>query len=239
MYLKNINGLLIFNKPSGLTSNNILQKIKKKFLAKKAGYIGSLDPIASGILLICFGKTTKLFNYIINEKKTYQVTIKLGETTNTHDAYGFIINKKKINFSYKNLLKHIKNIKGNIKQEIPYYSATKYKGKSLYKYAIKGILIKKKKNIFIYKTKILYFKINILKLEIICSKGTYIRSLINQLGIKLKCGAYILKLNRIKIGNFNIKKSISFKDINNNIKNKYKLLIKHNFLIKNYKHKND
>ncbi len=92
---KNINGLLIFNKPKGITSNNTLQKIKKIFNVKKAGYIGTLDPIASGILIICFGKSTKLSKFLIKEKKTYITTIIFGITTNTYDAYGFPIKKKK------------------------------------------------------------------------------------------------------------------------------------------------
>ncbi len=231
MKSNNINGLLIFYKPKGLTSNNILIKIKKIFLPKKIGYIGTLDPIASGILLICFGKSTKLSKYLIEEKKTYKVTIKLGENTNTNDAYGFIINKNKIKFKKKKLLKIIKHYKGKINQKIPYYSACKYKGKQLYKYAIHGINIKKKKYIYIYKIKILYIKKKLIKLIIKCSKGTYIRSIINYIGKKLKCGAYILKLKRIKIGKYLLKNAIKFKHLNNNKKNNInKFIINHNKL---------
>ncbi len=213
MYKKNINGLLLFNKPKGITSNNTLKKIKKIFSPKKAGYIGSLDPISSGLLIICFGKKTKLFNNIIKKKKTYQVTIKLGETTNTHDAYGFIIKKNKINFSKKKLYKIINKQIGKKKQKIPIYSSCKFKGKPLYKYAIKGIKIKKKKYTYIYKIMILKYEYDILKLNIKCSKGTYIRSIVHKIGKKLKCGAYILNLKRTKIGNFLIENSYKFKDI--------------------------
>ncbi len=229
-----INGLLNFYKPSGITSNNALTKIKKIFKPYKIGFIGTLDPISSGILLICFGKTTKLSKFIIKEKKTYKVTIVLGINTNTYDAYGFITKKNKIKFKKKKLINLIKKNKGKIKQNIPIYSSCKYKGKPLYKYAIKGINIKKKKYIKIYKIKILKFYKNILKLLIKCSKGTYIRSIIYKIGKKLKCGAYIIKLKRIKIGNFNIKKSYKFKDFTK-IKNINKIIIKHKKLINKYK----
>ncbi len=220
------NGLLIFNKPRGITSNNTLKKIKKILKSKKIGYIGSLDPISSGLLLIAFGKTNKLFNIIIKKKKTYKVTIKLGETTNTYDAYGYIIKKKKIKYKNikKKIYKVIKKYKGKILQDIPIYSACKYKGKPLYKYAIKGIKIKKKKYIHIYKIIINKIKKNIIKLTIKCSKGTYIRSIVHNIGKKLKYGAYILNLKRTKIGKFTIKKSYNFNDI---LKKK-KIIIKHN-----------
>ncbi len=228
------NGLLIFNKPKSITSNNTLKKIKNILKNKKIGYIGSLDPISSGILLIAFGKTNKLFNKIIKKKKTYKITIKLGEKTNTYDAYGYITKKYFINdkkkIIKKNINKIIKKYKGKILHNIPTYSSCKYKGKPLYKYAIKGINIKKKKYIYIYKIKINKIKKKIVKLTIVCSKGTYIRSIINDIGKKLKYGAYILNLKRIKIGKFKIKKSYNFNDIkkkkNNNIIIPHKKIIK-------------
>ncbi len=225
------NGLLLFNKPIGITSNNALKKIKKILKEKKIGYIGSLDPISSGLLLIAFGKTNKLFNKIIKKKKTYKITIKLGEKTNTYDAYGYIIKKKNISNKKikKNIYKIIKKYKGKILHKIPIYSACKYKGKPLYKYAIKGINIKKKKYIYIYKIKINKIKKKIIKLKIKCSKGTYIRSIINDIGNKLKCGAYILKLKRTKIGKFKIKDSYNFIDL---LKKKKKTIIKHHKLKK-------
>ncbi len=231
-----INGLLIFNKPSGITSNNVLKKIKKIFKPKKIGYIGTLDPISSGILPICFGKTTKLSKYIIKEKKTYITTILLGIKTNTYDSFGYIIKKKKNIYNEKKLIKIIKKYKGKIKQKIPIYSSCKYKGKPLYKYAIKGIKIKKSKYINIYKIKIIKIKKNIIKLYIKCSKGTYIRSIINEIGKKIKIGAHIISLKRIKIGKFSIKKSYKFKNIYFN-KDKKKYIIDHKILINKYKNK--
>ncbi len=230
----NINGLLIFNKPSGITSNNVLKKIKNIFKFNKIGYIGTLDPIATGILLISFGKTNKLFNKIIKKKKTYIVTFELGKNTNTHDAYGYITKKKNTkHLNKKKIFNIINKFKGKILQKIPYYSSCKYKGIPLYKYALKGIKIKKKKNIYIYKIIIKNIKNNIIKLIIKCSKGTYIRSIIYDIGKKLDCGAYILCLKRIKIGKFKIKNSYKFNDIlNNKIKNINNFIIPHKKILK-------
>ncbi len=235
MNLNNINGILNFYKPCGVISNKILQKIKKIFNPIKIGFIGTLDPISSGILLICFGKSTKLSKYIIKEKKTYIVTSVLGIQTNTYDSYGYItkINKYK-KIKKKKIFNIIKKYKGIIKQKVPIYSSCKFKGKSLYKYAIKGINIKKYNYIKIYKIKLIKFKKNIIKLKIKCSKGTYIRYLINKIGKDLKCGSHIIKLKRIKIGNFSIKKSLKFKKLIK-IKKINKYIINHKFLLKKYK----
>ncbi len=223
-----MDGLLIFNKPSGITSNNTLQKIKKILKIKKAGYVGTLDPVASGILLICLGKSTKLFNFLIKKKKTYLVSSELGKTTNTFDSYGYInktYNKPK-NLNKKKIKKILSTFIGNKIQISPQYSALKHKGIPLYKYAIKGISIKKKKKIYIHNIKLLKFKLNILKLKITCSKGTYIRRLIHEIGKKLKYGAYIIKLIRIKIGKYSIKKSYNFIDLLKKKKKKIQI-IKH------------
>ncbi len=227
-----MDGLLVFNKPQGITSNNTLQKIRKIFKNKKSGYIGSLDPIASGILLICFGRSTKLFNLIIKEKKTYTVTAILGKTTNTYDAYGYItkINKNFI-IKQKNIEKILYKFKGKITQTTPVYSAVKFKGIPLYKYAIKGIKIKKKRIITIYDIKLIKYKRNLIKLKIKCSKGTYIRSIIHEIGKKLKCGAFITKLKRIKIGKYYIKNAFNFYDL----QKKKNILITHKKLTNYYK----
>ncbi len=234
LYNKKINGLLLLNKPKGITSNNILQKIKYITKSYKTGFIGTLDPLATGILLICFGKTTKLSKFIINEKKTYKVTFILGYTTNTYDSYGFITKKYKIKTNKYNIYDVINNYKGKIKQKIPTYSACKYKGKPLYKYAIKGIKIKKYKYIYIYKIKIIKINKNIIKLKIKCSKGTYIRSIIHDIGKILNTGAYIISLKRTKIGKFKIKHSYTIQKIKQNIKNNKNIILDHNIIKYNY-----
>ncbi|QJC35782.1 tRNA pseudouridine(55) synthase TruB [Enterobacteriaceae endosymbiont of Donacia sparganii] len=203
---QNINGLLLLDKSIGFTSNKILQCIKNIFNAKKAGHTGTLDPLATGLLPICLGKYTKFSKYLINGNKIYLVTALLGEKTNTADKYGFLIKKNNVNITIENLIKVINLFKGKIKQNPPMYSAIKYKGIPLYKYARKGINFTnlKKRNIIIYQIKLLKFYKNIIKLKINCSKGTYIRSIIDELGDKLNCGAHVIKLRRIQISHISI-----------------------------------
>ncbi|QJC37004.1 tRNA pseudouridine(55) synthase TruB [Enterobacteriaceae endosymbiont of Donacia vulgaris] len=199
-------GLLLLDKSVGFTSNQILQNIKNIFNVKKAGHTGTLDPLASGLLPICLGKCTKFSQYLINSNKVYLVTAILGEKTNTADKYGFLIKKKNVNISIKDLLKVINLFKGKIKQSPPMYSAIKYKGIPLYKYARSGIILPhlKKRKIIVYQIKLLKFYENKIKLKINCSKGTYIRSIIDELGDKLNCGAHVIKLRRTQISHISI-----------------------------------
>ncbi|QJC34192.1 tRNA pseudouridine(55) synthase TruB [Enterobacteriaceae endosymbiont of Donacia cinerea] len=200
------NGLLLLDKSIGLTSNQILQYIKNIFNVKKAGHTGTLDPLASGLLPICLGQCTKFSQYLINSNKIYLVTAILGEKTNTADKYGFLIKKKNVNISIKDLIRVINLFKGKIKQNPPMYSAIKYKGIPLYKYARSGIMFShlKKRKITVYQIKLLKFYENKIKLKINCSKGTYIRSIIDELGDKLNCGAHVIKLRRIHISHISI-----------------------------------
>ncbi|QJC36184.1 tRNA pseudouridine(55) synthase TruB [Enterobacteriaceae endosymbiont of Donacia cincticornis] len=201
-----INGLLLLDKSIGITSNKILQYVKIIFNAQKAGYIGTLDPLASGLLPICFGEYTKFSQYLMNQNKTYLVTALLGEKTNTADKYGFIIKKKNVNLTIKNIFETLNSFKGISKQKPPMYSAIKYKGIPLYKYARRGINIPnlKERIIKIYQIKLINFYQNKIKLQINCSKGTYIRSIIDDLGDQLNCGAHIIKLRRIAISHISI-----------------------------------
>lgn len=216
---RDITGILLLDKPKGFSSNNILQKVKKIYYAKKAGHTGSLDPIATGMLPICFGEATKFAQYLINADKLYLVTAFLGIQTNTCDAYGKIIKKKLLDFGRKKLKQVIKSFEGNLLQTPSMFSALKYKGIPLYKYARKGIEIpRKKRKIIVYKIKLINWEKNILKLEIHCSKGTYIRTIIDDLGKKLGCGAHVIELRRLKVGNYN--KMIDIKKINKIIEKK-------------------
>ncbi|QJC33374.1 tRNA pseudouridine(55) synthase TruB [Enterobacteriaceae endosymbiont of Donacia clavipes] len=203
---RNVNGLLLLDKSIGFTSNKLLQYIKIIFRAKKAGHTGTLDPLASGLLPICLGAYTKFTSYLINANKIYIVTALLGEKTNTADKDGILIQKKDIYVNKKNILKKINSFKGKNIQIPPMYSALKYKGIPLYKYARLGINFShlKKRKILIYYIKLLKFYENKIKLKINCSKGTYIRSIIDKLGDELNCGAHIIKLRRIQISHISI-----------------------------------
>ncbi|AYN24694.1 tRNA pseudouridine(55) synthase TruB [Buchnera aphidicola] len=198
---RNVNGFLLLDKPQGMSSNNVLQKVKIIFNAKKAGYIGTLDPLATGMLPICFGETTKFSHYLSESDKYYNVIAKLGEKTSTSDSDGIILRKRPVFFTSFDLNLALKALTGLINQKPSMYSAIKHNGIPLYKYARKGINIKRNiRCVFIYKITLINQKDNWIELNVHCSKGTYIRTLIEDLGEKLFCGAHVIALRRLKIG---------------------------------------
>jgi len=218
-----VNGILLLDKPCGYSSNNILQKVKKIFCAKKAGHTGSLDPIASGMLPICFGEATKIAQYLLNSNKTYHVIFKLGQSTSTFDSEGKILLIRKINVNDQKIKKVLSKFTGYTYQIPPMYSAIKYKGKPLYFYARKNIVIDRKKRL-IHVSNIQYinYKNNLIELKISCSKGTYIRSLVHDIGETLKCGAHIVFLRRLRIAHYIESDLITFdsiQELKNNFKN--------------------
>ncbi|CAL4322910.1 tRNA pseudouridine(55) synthase TruB [Buchnera aphidicola] len=219
------NGILLLDKPKGFSSNYALQKVKKIFKAKKAGHIGSLDPLATGMLPICFGEATKFSMYLLNSNKHYRVIAKFGEKTSTLDSTGEIIQIRSVNISSDNLKKVLKEFIGDIFQIPPMYSAIKYKGLALYKYARKGIKIdRKKRKISIYELKYIFHNTKILQLEVVCSKGTYIRTLIDDLGERLGCGAHITYLKRLRVGSFVKSQLVNFNTLYFYKKNKNKFV---------------
>jgi len=207
-----INGILLLDKPCGKSSNQILQTVKKIFSAKKAGHTGSLDPSASGMLPICFGEATKFSQFLLNSEKKYLVILKLGKTTSTFDSDGEILLIRNINVDIQKLKTVLNTFTGHIKQKPPMYSAIKYKGKPLYFYARKKIIINRKdRTLFVRKIKLLNYYKDLVKLEIVCSKGTYIRSLVHDIGEKLECGAHVFFLRRLKVANYSQNQLINFK----------------------------
>ncbi|ALD15315.1 pseudouridine synthase [Buchnera aphidicola (Aphis glycines)] len=200
---RNINGFLLIDKPIGISSNHALQQVKNIFNARKAGYIGTLDPLASGILPVCFGESTKFACYLNDSDKKYNVVAKLGEKTSTFDSNGIIVKKRIISFTYFELYNALKELTGVVNQIPPMYSAIKYNGVPLYKYARKGFNIARNiRYVKIYKLILVEKKNNLIKLNVHCSKGTYIRTLIDDLGEKLGCGAHVISLRRTEVGSF-------------------------------------
>lgn len=209
----NFKNIIILNKPVGITSNAIIKKLS--ILKKKIGYCGNLDIIATGILPIYFNNNTNFLKFINNTNKHYISIIKFGYRSDTGDINGKIIssNIKKINIKKNIFLYNIYKIQGLSYQKPHIYSSVKYKGKNLYEYTRYGIELKKKKKyIYLNKVKIIKIKKNII-LKISCTKGTYIRSIIDFIGQKFKYKSYIILLHRINIGIFNIKKSIKLEDL--------------------------
>ena len=227
-----MNGLLVVNKSKDMTSRDVVNIISKKFNTKKVGHTGTLDPIASGVLVVAIGKYTKLVDIITSEIKEYIATMKLGILTDTLDTTGTILDKKDYNFTKEELLKVLTSFKTTYSQEVPKYSAVKINGKKLYEYARNNIDIElPKRNVTIYDIELLEYKDNIIKFRCLVSKGTYIRSLIRDIAYKLNTYGTMSDLIRTKQGDFNIEDSYSLDDIKND---KY-ILLTYKDIFNNYK----
>jgi len=198
-----MNGFILVNKKTGVTSNSIVQQIKKKIKAKKVGHLGTLDPLASGLLILAVNRATKFSSYFLESDKTYDVQFELGTSTDTEDSTGNIIyqsNKLPKKSEVKTVLD---NLVGDSMQIPPFFSALKHKGKPLYEYARKGEFIKKPpRRITIKSIKNFNMNEKVCSFRIHCSKGTYIRSIGRDLGNYFGCGAHMRSLKRISQGNF-------------------------------------
>lgn len=200
---RNVHGILLLDKPVGLSSSFVSYNIKKLFYANKVGHAGTLDPIATGMLPICFGKATKFVKYLLNCNKKYRVLAKLGKNTDTFDRSGTVIKISAIEFTAKKLEQCLNIFKGKYWQIPPMFSSLKYRGVPLYTYARKGIDIPRKPRlVYIHELYILRRETDIIELDITCSKGTYIRSFVNDLGNCLGCGAFVSELHRLMIGKY-------------------------------------
>lgn len=199
-----LDGLLILDKPKGETSNHALQNLKRLFKAAKAGHTGSLDPLATGLLPICFGEATKFSQFLLDSDKTYRVTAKLGIKTTTGDAEGEVLETRAVpGVDKTGLIKVVSGFLGHIKQVPPMYSALKHQGQPLYKLARKGIEVDRPaRQVQIFKLQLLAFDGQNFELEVACSKGTYIRSLVEDIGEVLGCGAHVTVLRRLQSGPF-------------------------------------
>ena len=211
-----MNGLVLVNKPKGYTSHDIVGIIRKTIGIKKVGHTGTLDPNAMGVLPILIGEATKASKYLVEHKKTYIATIKLGEKTNTLDDEGDIIEKENVPIIKKEQIKDVlKSFEGKQMQIPPIYSAVKVDGKKLYEYAREGKQVNiNPREITIFKIDLLEFNNNdLIKFEVECSKGTYIRTLCEDIALKLGTIGYMKELTRIKVDEYSIEDSISLEDL--------------------------
>ncbi|MGN1392518.1 MAG: tRNA pseudouridine(55) synthase TruB [Succinivibrionaceae bacterium] len=218
---RDINGVLLLNKPKGITSNDAMVRIRGIFYAQKAGHTGALDPLATGMLPICLGEATKYSQFLLDADKSYEVEATFGIRTTTSDAEGEIISKKDVNFSEADLLSAISKFVGNIQQIPSMYSALKYQGRPYYEYARKGIEIPREaRYITIFEFRLDEFnkENHTAKMYVHCSKGTYIRSLIDDLGEYLGCGAHVSMLNRIGVADYPIDRMVTFETIDDIVK---------------------
>lgn len=215
-----MNGILNILKPPGMTSHDVVSYIRKITGIKKVGHTGTLDPGAAGVLPICIGKSTKIVDYLMNDKKVYICELKFGNKTDTYDKYGKFIyeeDKNISNLQLSDIIKVLESFLGEIAQKPPAFSAIKIGGKRAYDLAREGIDVEIPiRKVIIYDIKILNYNLPNLMLQIECSKGTYIRSICNDIGDILKCGSYMNFLIRTQTGSFHIKNSCVLEEIDKN-----------------------
>ncbi|MDP8162334.1 tRNA pseudouridine(55) synthase TruB [Pasteurella skyensis] len=213
---RDINGVFLLDKPQGMSSNHILQKVKSVFNANKAGHTGALDPLATGMLPICFGEATKFSQFLLDSDKRYIVTAKLGERTDSSDADGEIVQTRAIEVIQSQIIDALEQFRGNILQIPTMFSALKHNGKPLYEYARAGITIEREaRPITIFELNFISYEEPYLTLEVHCSKGTYIRTLIDDLGEKLGCGAHVTVLRRIGVATYPASKMMTWDKLQN------------------------
>ena len=212
---RDINGIVLLDKDTGLSSNAALQKVKRLFFAKKAGHTGSLDPLASGILPICLGQATKVAQFLLDDDKRYFVRGQLGGTTDTGDCEGEIIKTQAFEqLTQAEVRAAALSFMGDILQVPPMYSALKKDGQPLYKLARQGIEIERPaRPVTIHNIEFISYDKGVVTLDVSCSKGTYIRSLIQDIGDKLGCGAHVIELRRTGFAHIDIDATIKFSEL--------------------------
>ena len=217
-----MNGILLVNKPIDFTSRDVVNKLTKILKTKKVGHTGTLDPIATGVLVVCVGNTTKLCELLTSEHKEYIATIKLGIKTDTLDTTGTIIEEKNYNVTEEQIIEVLNSFLGDSIQTTPIYSAVKVNGKKLYEYAREGIEVElPKRNINISDIELLSYKNDEIKFKTTVSKGTYIRALIDDICTKLNTVGTMSSLIRTKQGQFTLEQTFTLEDIENG---KYELI---------------
>lgn len=201
-----LDGVLLFDKPLELSSNAALQKVRYLFQAEKAGHTGTLDPLATGLLPVCFGEATKFSTALLNADKSYRATLRLGQKTTSGDAEGVLIKTRPVNVTTDQVEKVLKGFLGQISQLPPMYSALKFQGKPLYEYIRKGETIEREpRQVTIHRLINERLEGEQLEIFVHCSKGTYIRTLAEDIGEALGCGAHLIALRRTEIGHFDLK----------------------------------
>ena len=210
-----VNGLLVLNKPAGMTSNDAVQAVKRLFFARKVGHTGSLDPLATGVLPLCFGEATKFSQFLLGADKHYWTRIRLGITTDTGDAEGKVLQTQYANHITRERIESaLEQFRGDIKQIPSMYSALKHHGQPLYKLARQGIEVEREpRQITVFHNDLMQFENNELELDIRCSKGTYIRTIAEDLGRVLGCGAHVTALHRRGAGPFGEDDMMSLDDL--------------------------
>ncbi|MDH1085902.1 tRNA pseudouridine(55) synthase TruB [Pantoea brenneri] len=212
---RDVHGVLLLDKPQGVSSNDVLQKVKRIFNANRAGHTGALDPLATGMLPICLGEATKFSQYLLDSDKRYRVIARLGERTDTSDADGNVVQTRPVSFSQAELDAALDSFRGETLQVPSMFSALKHQGRPLYEYARQGIEIAREpRPITVYELQFIRWEGDELELEIHCSKGTYIRTIIDDLGEKLGCGAHVIMLRRVQVARYPYERMVTLEQLN-------------------------
>ncbi|MDF2154465.1 tRNA pseudouridine(55) synthase TruB [Vibrio sp. CAU 1672] len=210
-----VNGVILLDKPTGISSNDALQKVKRIYFAEKAGHTGALDPLATGMLPICLGEATKFSQFLLDSDKRYRVIAKLGERTNTSDSDGEVVETRPVSVDLAQLEACIDKFRGESDQVPSMFSALKYQGKPLYEYARQGIDVPREaRKITVYEIVLHRFEGDEVEMEIHCSKGTYIRTIVDDLGEMLGCGAHVTMLRRTAVAKYPYEKMVTLEQLN-------------------------
>jgi len=209
-----VSGIILLDKPRGFTSNAALQKVRWLLNAEKAGHTGSLDPLATGVLPLCFGEATKFSQYLLEADKAYETVAQFGVTTTTADAEGDVVERKPVDISLQQIEALLPQFRGDLQQVPPMYSALKRDGQPLYKLARAGEIVEREpRSVTIARLDLLSFEADRARLAVSCSKGTYIRTLVEDLGQALGCGAHVAELRRTQAGPFDLTQTVSLEEL--------------------------
>jgi tRNA pseudouridine55 synthase len=211
---RKVDGVLLLDKPAGLTSNAALQKAKRLYRAEKAGHTGTLDPFATGLLPLCLGEATKFSQFLLDADKVYRAEVKLGIRTSSGDLDGEVIATRPVEVTQAGLLQALESFKGEIEQVPPMHSALKHQGRPLYEYARKGIEIERKaRRIMVHELTLESFSGDACTLRVHSGKGFYVRALADDLGEAIGCGAHLVGLRRLAVGRFNLDRAVSLESL--------------------------
>lgn len=207
---RRVDGVLLFDKPQGVSSNGALQTVRRLFNAEKAGHTGTLDPMATGLLPLCLGEATKYSSELLDADKRYRATVRLGMSTDSGDADGQVVLVRPVTVDRQQMLAVLARFTGDIEQVPPMFSALKRDGKPLYEYARAGIEVERAaRRVRIHRIELLAFADDVAEIEVSCSKGTYIRTLAADVGESLGCGGHLTALRRVAIGDLDVAQAIS------------------------------
>jgi len=211
---RRVDGVLLLDKPRGISSNAALQRARRLFAAQSAGHTGTLDPMATGLLALCFGEATKFSGELLDAEKTYVARLRFGERTSTGDAEGEVIERRPVSVSREQLVQALDGFRGEIRQVPPMYSALKRNGRPFYEYARQGISVEREpRTVVVSGLDLEDFGGTNATLRVRCSKGTYVRTLAEDIGAALGCGAHLFGLVRTGIGGFRLEQAHRLEDI--------------------------